>query len=584
MALNYVITAYCPIIQVITEFDGWFIDLNMMIEIKNNLQTKYSWLLFTIFVLALFLRFYGISFGLPYEYHVDEDQYVRQAATMGSSGLNPADWFNPPFYKYLLLAEYGSLYLFGKALGWYTSTADFGAQMTLDPTWLYLLGRGTSALFGALTVLVTYFIGVKAYSRIVGLFSSALMAVAFLPVRESHFAVNDAAASFFITTALLGAVGITKNGTIRWYLLAGVASGLGFATKYHALAVVVPVILAHFLSPDISFRKPRLDKLLFFFTIATISAIVVSPYFFFSYQELLRDMIALSNAGQSGFLWEIDPDGGYLFYLKTLMWGMGWPLGSFAILAAIVAPFRRNRIDFVLLSFPWLVFLYLGSQEMFFGRFMLPVIALMIIVSISLLVEISSRVIRHSLWRKAALLSMLIILSIQPFAASIRFNSLITKEDTRAIAKEWIEQNLPEGTRVAMDWHFHCPPLSTMDRPIANSSKTYHVWMPEFGVGTGLVDNSLDWYRQNGYEYLVACSSLYNLVAMDKEQNQARIVFYSSLDRNLVLINEVYPSGTAKEPPFIFDEMYGPTISLWQRDRPGPVIKIYQLDLIQKSD
>jgi hypothetical protein len=28
---------------------------------------------------------------------------------------------------------------------------------------------------------------------------------------------------------------------------------------------------------------------------------------------------------------------------------------------------------------------------------------------------------------------------------------------------------------------------------------------------------------------------------------------------------------------FIFDEIYGPAISLWQRERPGPTIKVYRL-------
>ena len=31
------------------------------------------------------------------------------------------------------------------------------------------------------------------------------------------------------------------------------------------------------------------------------------------------------------------------------------------------------------------------------------------------------------------------------------------------------------------------------------------------------------------------------------------------------------------EPPFIFDEIYGPWISLWHRERPGPVLKIYRV-------
>jgi hypothetical protein len=133
------------------------------------MKRQYWIILITISGLAILLRLWGINFGLPYEYHVDEVQYVRQAAEMGSSGLRPTWWNNPPFFKYTLLAEYAGLYLVGKFSGVYASTADFGSQLSLDPTWLYLLARGTSALFGALTALLVFWIGRQAYNARTGL-------------------------------------------------------------------------------------------------------------------------------------------------------------------------------------------------------------------------------------------------------------------------------------------------------------------------------------------------------------------------------------------------------------------------------
>jgi hypothetical protein len=531
-----------------------------------------------ILLLAFILRIWGIGFGLPYEYHVDEDQYVRQAATMGSTGLNPADWYNPPLFKYVLLAEYGALFVVGKIFGWFASTADFGARMSLDPTWLYLLARGTSALLGAFTVLIVAWTGFKAYNRKVGLFSGAFMAVAFLPVREAHFAVNDAAAAFLVSLAILGAVGIMKSGSWRWYILSGVALGLGFATKYHTLAVAAPVILAHFYSPGTSFRKPTLPKLLAAFAIATASAILASPYFVLSLQEVIADMSKLSTAGQIGYLWQIDPIGGYNFYLKTLVWGLGWPMAGLCIITAIVAVIRHRPIDLVLLSYPWLMFLYLGRQEMFFGRFMLPLVAPLILVSVSLVYEAVTESTNKSRWQMAALAVVWLILAAKPLADSVRFDSLLIQTDTRTIAKQWIEQNIPDGTRVAMDWLFHCPELSTLERPRANSNRNYVVWMPDFGEGSGLADHSIDWYRQNGYQYLIACSSLYNLRLTDEVENQERQAFYASLDHELNASYTISPTSDGNEPPFTFDEIYGPAVSLWQRERPGPVIKVYRLN------
>ena len=43
------------------------------------------------------------------------------------------------------------------------------------------------------------------------------------------------------------------------------------------------------------------------------------------------------------------------------------------------------------------------------------------------------------------------------------------------------------------------------------------------------------------------------------------------------LAKEFSATPDGSEPPFVFDEIYGPVASLWQRERPGPTIKIYQL-------
>jgi hypothetical protein len=350
------------------------------------------------------------------------------------------------------------------------------------------------------------------------------------------------------------------------------------ATKYHALAAAAPVVVAHGFSPGISLRKPGLLKLAMVFAIAAASALLASPYFVLSFREVWANLADLFGAGQGGFvLWQIDPAGGYVFYLKTLIWGLGWPLAGLCAVTAVAALFRRRAVDYVLLCLPWLMFLYLGWQKMFFGRFMLPVVAPLILVSASLLVEAAERTIPKRSWRTAALVGVWLLLAAQPLASSLRFDSLMRRTDTRTDAQAWIEQNIPDGARLAMDWPFHCPALSTADRLRANSHRSYTIWMPDIDDGMGLSDNALDWYRQNGYEYLIACSTIYRLNLSDPQAQDRRLAFYRSLDEELTLVKVFTPGEADTEPDFIWDEMYGPAVSLWQRERPGPTIKIYQL-------
>ena len=549
-------------------------------------RTKLTSLVVGILFIALVLRLWGIGFGLPYEYHVDEVQYVRQAASMGANGLEPVWWNNPPFYKYVLLGEYAGLFGIGKLLGWYSSVADFGAQNVLDPTWLYLLGRGTSALLGTLTVLVVYWLGKATYDRRVGLLAAWFLAVCFIHVRDSHYAVNDIPLTFFVTVALLAAVKIVESGDKKWYALAGIALGLGFATKYSAASALVPIVLAHFFSPGVQLKarfRLQVHRLAIALAAAGLAAIVASPYFVLTPGRVIQDAYeALYLAGRQGFDgWQIDPAGGYIFYLKSLWWGLG--VGLFVLCLSGIAwtVVKRQPVSLVLLSFPMLLYLFMGQQNMFFARFILPAVPPLLVLAASaagdLLEQIASwtDARRSVAFESVALLIIVIFVTAQPITSSIRHGYLLTQNDTRTLAKEWIEVNILEGVRIAVDWPHHGPSLSTLDDPEADSNRTYDVWLVG---GHGLPDHSLEYYQAEGYEYLIASSFIYNIPLVDEHRDAERQVFYTSLDEELELVQDFQPYEGDSEPMFTFEEIYGPAVSLWQRERPGPTLKIFRVE------
>lgn len=536
-----------------------------------------KWLILGILLIGLVLRTCGIGFGLPYEYHVDEDQYVRQAATMGSTGLIPANWFNPPLLKYIYLAEFSGLYVIGRLSGQYASVKDFGSQLSLDPTWLYLLARWTSVLMSTITIYLVYRIGVKAYSRTVGILSGFMMAIAFLPVREAHFAVNDSAATLWIVIILLAAIGIQQSTEWRWYILAGIALGLGFATKYHVLLCIPTILLAHFLSKCDKWNVKSFSKLLTCFAISVAVAIMVSPYFVLSIKEVWQDAYRLIWSGQYGFGgWEIDPSGGFLFYTKTLIWGLGWVAVIICIFGIMYAIFHHTAEDIVIISLPLILFVFLGRQNMYFGRFILPIIPSLFLLSTNLINSVAGILFQKTLPQRIFLVSVVACFSMQPVLSSIRFAEILNREDTRTIAKNWIEENIPEGAKVAMDWQFHTPPLSTREKPVAGSGKVFDIWYPDFTMGKGLSDHPLEWYRINGYEYLISSSFIYNMQLIEPIENTKRNRFYSDLPEQTTLLVSISP-GLGHAQRFIFDEIYGPAISLWERERPGPTINIYKL-------
>lgn len=545
---------------------------------KTSNSKWFSILLGSIVLFSFALRLWGINFGLPYEYHVDEVQYVRQAASMGENGLEPVMWNNPPLFKYILLAEYGAAYVIGRVLNIYSSPGMFGAVHTADPSLLYLLGRGTSAFFGALTVLLLGIAGKQIFNSRVGFLAAWFLATSFLHVRDSHFAVNDIFVTFLSTLVLYFSLKIYTQNHVKWYVLAGAALGLGFAAKYTAVFSAISIILAHFLSSDVNLRKFSelgLSRLVISFVAAVGAALLASPYFLITPTKVFNDIYThLYLAGKLGFDgWQIDPSGGYVFYLKSMTWGLGYAILLLSLIGLIVAIVWRSKRAFIILSLPILLYIMMGRQQMYFARFMMPAIPPLLLWSANVLDEAVGKWASTSK-RTISLALIALAVTIQPLVNSIRLDAILEKEDTRTLAKTWIESNIPDGSKIALDWPFHGPPLSSNEQTTPESMHLYDVVIVG---GSGLDMKPVDWYRDNGFDYLISSSFIHDIPLTSKEKQALKDTFYSSLEEEYPLIQVIVPSSSQTAVPFIFDEIYAPAISLWDRGHPGPVLRIYKL-------
>jgi 4-amino-4-deoxy-L-arabinose transferase-like glycosyltransferase len=94
---------------------------------------------------------------------------------------------------------------------------------------------------GTATVLVIYAVVRPLFDRLVGLVASSFLALAFLHVRDSHYATTDVPMTFFVMTAMLAIVRVFRGARRDDAWLAGVLSGFAIATKYTALPLAAPI-------------------------------------------------------------------------------------------------------------------------------------------------------------------------------------------------------------------------------------------------------------------------------------------------------------------------------------------------------
>ncbi|HEX9116375.1 MAG TPA: phospholipid carrier-dependent glycosyltransferase [Anaerolineae bacterium] len=534
--------------------------------------------------LGLVLRLWGLNFGLPYDYHYDEHFYINAALQLGTGNIN-YEPFMPRGLSNVEAVAYGGYYLLGRLTHLFSSAADFERAYRSDPTVFYVLARLFVALTGTGTCLAVFWLTRRTAGPKVALIAAGLLAIGFGHVRESHFAVPDVPPALLITLAVaLTTVGVADSKK-RYILAAGVLAGVATAFKWTSLlALAVPLLgalLSDTRSQPEAGRQFRYGTILLTLLSCAAGFAVASPQVLLNPMPYLRMAVLQAQSGEAGGyeVWRVDVLPGWLFYAKTLYLQLGAVAFALAVWGAIARLVRvirtRDRMSMVLLAFPFIYFGLMGATRHYFVRYAVPLLPFTCVFA-------AEAIAGAGRWAAARRLpvaqlvapALLLAALAQPLASSIRLDQLLVRTDTRTLAKDWIEANLPQGAKIAVDWRIHTPPLSTPDRVRAAAAKVYDVTYVE---GTGLSDRSIEEYRQQGFEYLIASSFIYNLTVVDPKQDAARQASYARLGRELPILQTFRPYEGATALAFVFDEMYGPFVSLWQRERPGPTIIIYRL-------
>jgi dolichyl-phosphate-mannose-protein mannosyltransferase len=528
-----------------------------------------------IAALALGLRLWGIGFGLPYLYHPDEPAYVLQALAVARGLPDGLTFANPPLYKYLLLGEYGLAYGTERLAGITRSQAQFIQQFRADPSVLYLIARLSSAVFGALTAVATAALGANVGGARAGILAGGLTAVAFLLVRDAHFGTDDSLVTLLVTLGLVACIRVAQRGCRRDYVAAGGLAGLAFAAKYDGIALLAPLVLAHVVrtrsatggwgapqstgaaASRLAGRRPtrwrlRLGELALAGAACVAAALVAFPSLVTEPGRVLKDIYVHLYLEATGGYDGLDLSGGYVFYARTLAIGLGAPLLVGAIAGVAISAAKRNWPSLVVVSLPLAMLGVLGSQQLYFARFALPALpALIVMASLAL----------DWLFERQIILGAvaLVVVAAPTLAESVRFDRLMTQTDTRTLATQWVQSELPAEVTYAAD----APPLGP---PLDQQHNA--------AVGLGaLFDLSLDDYRARGVDYVITSSYTAEARAIDPEREARRVAFNAALARDATLVASFTPGDVR----FEYDQVYAPYTQLDRLERPGPTLNVYRL-------
>lgn len=414
---------------------------------------KVNIILLLILLLAFAVRMWGINFGLPHKHILDEEAIIYGAFYTGTNQLQPLRYIYAPLVPYLILAEYGFYFIFGKLFGSFVNTNDFFISYLEDPTTFFLIARITLALFGVATVWLTWFIGKKFFDSKIGLIAAFFLALVFLHVKESHYIKEDIIAGFFVLVTFYFSLKILVAGRLKSYLWAGVAFGLALGAKYQSALILPVVIISHFLRT----KKLELKKLLLFSSSAFLAYVVTNPYIIIESRTSIQGLIAESALGRVFYPLHLQGKSvPWWFATEHVPQGLGWPLFLFGVFGFIVCIWiwrkdKRKKQYLLIPVFPIIFFISLDFWTKFhFARYAVSVLPFFALGA-AILVVFLGHIIKEPKVRSVFLILGSVLLILPSFIRTIKFNKLITSSDTREVSLNWVLQNVEESSKILVE-------------------------------------------------------------------------------------------------------------------------------------
>ncbi len=543
---------------------------------------------------TLILHLWGVKQGLPYSYNIDEAaHFVPRGIAFFSHNLNPQYFLNPPAYSYLLHIVFEL---------WFGSGDAAARAYATDPTAVFVLARVVAAVLGTVSVWLLYLAGARMFGRSVALLAAAIFGLAFLPVFYSHLAVNDVPTLAPVTLSLYGIAGVLRAGRMRDYLIAGVGVGLASATKYTGGITLLPLVVA-FISDCAGTSAPAAAKRLAAGLLAALATfLIANPYAALDWNGFWYGITQQASlaAGSEPFKLGTSSGGGITYYLWTFTWGLGWVPAIAALAGAgILIARRRAAMALLLVPAPIAFILFMGLQQRFFGRWLLPIYPIVALLAAYGAVELVRFLGPRFLPLPLAGVLVAIALLAQSISAAVHDDLVLSHPDTRSITRAWMVGHIPAGSKVVIEpnvpdawttdiasslaqtstgerWLRFPTWLSDIDnngRPLPDGKQRY---VPVDEYERTLRPALLNEYVRQGYCWVVTGSLQSGRAFVQPKLAPGAIAYYAALARRGRLLFHLSPYWPGSAPvAFNFDFAidYYPRAYLL----PGPEMSAYRL-------
>ena len=269
--------------------------------------------------------------------------------------------------------------------------------------------------------------------------------------------------------------------------------------------------------------------------------------------------------------------------------------------AVLLIARRWLAMAVVLIPAPIAFIIFMGDQQRFFGRWLLPVFEIIALLAAYGTVELVRWLIRS---RRVPVLvaaggATLVMLG-QSVAAVVHNDVVLSRPDTRNVARRWMVGHVPAGAKVVVEpivsgdwahdvgrsltattngarWQIWNTSIADVDAAGNHLPAGEHRYVPVDEYERTLRPELLTEYANAGYCWVVIGSLQAGRSFAQPKIGPSAIAYYAQLANHARLMYHISPfAHTSRAVPFSFDWSidYYPS----QYSHPGPEMSVYRLD------
>ncbi len=431
-------------------------------------------LLIAILLTGAVLRITGLEWGLTSTKYFHANSYHPDEAD-NFNAIRKFDIKKHDFRIKNYLASRGTFQVYMTAawvkmtsmLGFTKSSVSFNyyKDNMRELAKLFISARSMSVFFSMLTIITVFFIGKIFYSESIGLLAAFFVAIAPGHVVWSHYMGTELILNFQISLIILLSFMVMTKTSPAYLILAGVITGLTIATKYSAAPLAVIPLIAYIMRPGLLISPFKVDKfanrqtVLYLFMLV-VGFILGNPYSVLDPETIvsaLRSSVNLNLLidGRINTMDCFEPMPGWIYYLSVSpKYTLGMPFLLLSGISVIYAFIKREKTDILLLAVLILLWALLGASPWRLARWSVAFIPVLCVLSARFVMSIQR-------YRVISLVAVGLI-SVYTLAYSYAHVNLMSKTDVRDEASYWIEENIPEGSKIGVPYMYFWNPSIVM--------------------------------------------------------------------------------------------------------------------------